>query len=301
MADNNDTSFNDSLLASKLFSVEGFKAVVTGGGTGIGLMITQALVVNGATVYICGRREEPLKAVAEKYSGKGGPKAGKIIPMQCDVTSKEDVHRLAFEIGNREPSGIHLLVNNAGVAKEKDSTSYKDQSIDFSSAESLASHLWQAKPDEWQSTYQTNVTAQFFASIAFLPLLSKATANTPGYSASIVNIASISGMLKSSSNGQFAYASSKAGFIHLTRMMANNFVQCKVRVNSIAPGIFPSEMTADMGDLNKVTQDSPAHRPGNERDMAAAILYLAGPGGVFLNGQILYPDGGILLTSPSVG
>jgi hypothetical protein len=70
---------NTGLLASKLFDVSGFKAVVTGGGTGIGLMITQALVANGATVYISGRRKEALDTVVEKYSGKGGPNAGKII------------------------------------------------------------------------------------------------------------------------------------------------------------------------------------------------------------------------------
>lgn len=71
---------NTHLTAQKLFTVPGFKAVVTGGGTGIGLMATQALVQNGATVYITGRRDDPLQKVAEMYSGKGGEGAGKIIP-----------------------------------------------------------------------------------------------------------------------------------------------------------------------------------------------------------------------------
>lgn len=76
---------NTGLLASKLFDVSGFKAVVTGGGTGIGLMITQALVANGATVYISGRRKEALDTVVEKYSGKGGPNAGKVIAYVVSV------------------------------------------------------------------------------------------------------------------------------------------------------------------------------------------------------------------------
>lgn len=71
----NQTSNNADLKVDKLFSVKGFTAIVTGGGTGIGLMITQALVSNGAKVYITGRREEELKTVAEKYS-----EGGKIVP-----------------------------------------------------------------------------------------------------------------------------------------------------------------------------------------------------------------------------
>ncbi|KAH0602889.1 uncharacterized protein H6S33_008539 [Morchella sextelata] len=296
---------NTGLLASKLFDVSGFKAVVTGGGTGIGLMITQALVANGATVYISGRRKEALDTVVEKYSGKGGPNAGKIIAAPADITDKEDIKRLALEIKEKEPNGIHLLVNNAGVAKEKQTTSYKTGEPDFSNADSITEHLWKATPESWAETFETNLTAQFFCSVAFLPLLSKGTANTLGYSASIINITSISGVLKGSSSGQFAYATSKAGFIHLTRMLGTTFADCKVRVNSIAPGIFPSEMTADSSDENQKSelkgmgQSLPAKRTGGDADMAAAVLYLAGPGGVFLNGQVLYPDGGNVLTSPS--
>ncbi|KAH8148516.1 uncharacterized protein LAJ45_07619 [Morchella importuna] len=245
---------NTGLLASKLFDVSGFKAVVTGGGTGIGLMITQALVANGATVYISGRRKEALDTVVEKYSGKGGPHAGKIIAAPADITDKEDIKRLALEIKEKEPNGIHLLVNNAGVAKEKETTSYKTGEPDFSNADSITEHLWKATPESWAETFETNLTAQFFCSVAFLPLLSKGTANTLGYSASIINITSISGVLKGSSSGQFAYATSKAGFIHLTRMLGTTFAECKVRVNSIAPGIFPSEMTADSSDENQKSE-----------------------------------------------
>lgn len=296
---------NESLLASELFRVDGFKAVITGGGTGIGLMITQAIVANGGTAYICGRREEPLKKVAELYSGKGSSKAGQVIPMTCDVTSKDDVYRLASEIGSKEPSGIHLLVNNAGIAIEKD-TAFSDKDIDFSSAESLAKHLSQAKPEQWNTTFETNITAQFFTSIAFLPLLAKGTVNTLGYSSSVVNITSIAGLLKTCSTGQFAYATSKAGLIHLTRMLASTFAKCKVRVNSIAPGLFPSEMTTGESDdkqksyLHEKGKNLPAQRTGDDRDIAAAILYLVGPGALFVNGQILHPDGGNLLISPSV-
>lgn len=153
-------------------------------------------------------------------------------------------------------------------------------------------------------------------SIAFLPLLAKGGEIIPGYSSSIINVSSISGAMKGNSSGQFAYASSKAAFTHLTRMLATTFAQTKVRVNCIAPGVFPSEVcleihitkfwrltafqmtTGESGDDNKSKMDqdmsNPAGRPGNDFDMAATVLFLAGPGGVFYNEQILYPDGGML-------
>ena len=135
--------------------------------------------------------------------------------------------------------------------------------------------------------------------MALLPLLAKGREVTPGYTSQIVNISSISGQMKGSSNGQFAYASSKASATHLSRMLATTFASTKVRVNVIAPGIFPSEMTAgDSGEDNKSKLDmnmsNPAGRTGHDSDMAATILFLAGKGGLFYNEQILYPDGGKL-------
>lgn len=156
-------------------------------------------------------------------------------------------------------------------------------------------------------TFETNVTAQFFMSMAFLPLLAKGQHETikDGYTSSIVNVSSISGAMKGASGGQFAYASSKAAFTHLTRMLATTFAQTKVRVNCIAPGVFPSEMTTGASDENQKSQidpnsTNPAGRKGQDTDMAATILFLAGKGGAFYNSQIMYPDGGNTLTQPAV-
>ena len=102
---------NADLQSSKIFDVSFVKAVVTGGGTGIGLMIAQALQTNGATVYITGRRDEALDTVVEQYSS--GP--GKIIALPGDISKKEECLRLAEEIEKKEPDGIHALVNNAGA------------------------------------------------------------------------------------------------------------------------------------------------------------------------------------------
>lgn len=290
---------HEDLRIANLFDVSKFTAVVTGGGSGIGLMCAQALATNGAKVYITGRREDALNTVVAKYNQV----AGEIVALPGDITSKAEIKRMADEVAGKEPKGIQLLVNNAGIARDNE-TKYSHGKPDFSDANAIAEHMWKSEPEHWQETFMTNLTSQFFVSAGFLPLLAKGRQSIDGYSSSIVNIASISGVMKGSSSGQFAYASSKAAFIHLTRMMATTFTEAKIRVNCIAPGIFPSEMTAGSSNEDQKSQLSggstnPAGRPGHDTDMAACILYLAGPGGVFLNGQVIYPDGGNILTQPA--
>ena len=206
-SDNPTVRSNAELKASSLFDVSNLNAVVTGGGTGIGLMITQALVSNGAKVYITGRREEALQKVVEQYNS--GP--GKIVALPGDISSKDDVKRLANEVAEKESKGIHLLVNNAGIARDDNTRFSKAGKPDSSSAQAISEHLMQSEPEQWAETFQTNLTAQFFTTAAFLPLLAKGREVVPGYTSSVVNVASISGVMKGSSGGQFAYATSKAG------------------------------------------------------------------------------------------
>lgn len=117
--------------------------------------------------------------------------------------------------------------------------------------------------------------------------------------------------MKGSSGGQFAYSASKSAFNHLTQMLATTFMEldAKVRVNAIAPAVFPSEMTAGKSGQDQKTSSSelgdsgksyPARRPGKEEDVASAVLYLGGPGGVFVNGQVVRLDGGNLLKQPTI-
>jgi NAD(P)-dependent dehydrogenase (short-subunit alcohol dehydrogenase family) len=155
----------------------------------------------------------------------------------------------------------------------------------------------QSEDSQWAETFKTNVTGQYFMAMAMLPLLAKGREVTPGYTSQVVNVSSISGSMKGSSNGQFAYASSKAACTHLSRMLATTFKDCKVRVNTIAPGIFPSEMTTGKSNESNNSELStkignPAGRGGHDSDMGATILMLAGNGGLFYNEQIMYPDGG---------
>lgn len=114
-----DHAKNEVLKAAALFDVSHITAVVTGGATGIGLMITQALQSNGAKVYITGRRKEVLEQTQKTY----GTGPGSIHVLPGDVSERDEAIRLAEDVGNKEPNGIHLLVNNAGIA-EDDNTKF---------------------------------------------------------------------------------------------------------------------------------------------------------------------------------
>jgi len=136
----------------------------------------------------------------------------------------------------------------------------------MSDAEAISKHFLKSPPDAWADTFKTNITSLYYVSMTFLPLLAKGGKATPGYASSIINVTSISGFMKGNSAGQFAYATSKAGATHLTRMLATVFAGTKVRVNCIAPGIFPSEMTAgDSGEDNKSKLDMEMSNPAGKQ------------------------------------
>ncbi|KAF1931207.1 NAD(P)-binding protein [Didymella exigua CBS 183.55] len=216
----------------------------------------------------------------------------------------EDVKRLYKEISEKESQGIQLLVNNAGIARDDNTKFSTAGEPKWNDAQSVSDHFLKSPPESWADTFKTNVGSIFYMSMTFLPLLAKGGSKTPGYTSSVVNVTSISGAMKGSSSGQFAYASSKASATHLSKMLATTFIGTEVRVNVIAPGVFPSEITTGSSDEDNKSvieggMSNPAGRPGKDSDMAASILMLAGPGGVFYNEQILYPDGGNTLSQPS--
>jgi len=287
-----------ALSLESLFGLKGLVAVVTGGGTGIGLMCTQALAAHGARVYITGRREEVLKQAVDNYHKHA---KGEIIGLQADVTDKSDLEKIIKEISEKEPKGIQILVNNAGISGPKTEVFSNGHSIQEASQKFFKNESF----DQWDSVWRTNVSGVFFTTVAFLPLLEKGSDNNLNYRSGVVNITSISGMVKISQN-HFSYNASKAAAIHLTKMMACELANSKIRFNSIAPGVFPSEMTAKResdGDISESFDASkykiPAGRPGSLEEMAASILYLCGKGGQYCDGLVMNVDGGILLTNPS--
>ncbi|KAJ4394055.1 hypothetical protein N0V93_003272 [Gnomoniopsis smithogilvyi] len=171
-------SENHELQANALFDVSHITAVVTGGATGIGLIevITQALQSNGAKVYITGRREDVLQKAAELYST--GP--GSIHPLAGDISSKEETIRLAKELEKKESGGINLLVNNAGIARDDDTKFSTNGQPDMKDAKAISEHFLKTKEEQWAETLRTNVAAQYYMSMAFLPLLAKGGSENAG-------------------------------------------------------------------------------------------------------------------------
>jgi len=287
---------NDQFKLENLFNVKDKVALVTGGGSGIGLMVTQALANNGAKVYITGRTQEKLDRVVESHGKKA---VGEIIPLTADISNKDSIKNLYAEFSKREQH-LDILVNNAGISTGSTNT-------DAGSAEALKKELFEnesATFADWDDIFRTNVSSIFFMTTAFLPLLDAASNKTHGWSSSVLNITSISGMVKTSQHHP-NYNASKGAAIHLNRLLANEIQEngLKIRVNSLAPGVFPSEMTTQESDSNQKSQipkdkfegKVPAQRPGNDRDMANAVLFAVT--NQYFNGQNFAVDGGYTLAA----
>jgi len=184
---------------NKLFSCKGMVCVVTGGGTGIGLMASQALAANGARVYITSRRMETLEKSADIHDP--GQSGGEIIPIgPCDVRKKEDLQKLVEDLSKKEKY-INMLMVNAGITGPRAKPEQND-------AEALKENLWESESvEEWQDAFQTLVTSVYFTTVAFLPLLQAAIEpNGPleKFGASVITTSSISGLIRHA-QGHFAY------------------------------------------------------------------------------------------------
>lgn len=260
---------------------------------------TQALAANGAKVYVIGRRLEALENAAKSHN-PNFTSGGKIIPLgPCDVRKKEDLERVVHELRTTHgEKHIHLLMCNAGIAGAKAEPEHEN-------AEDLKKTLWDNESvDAWGETFETDVTSVYFTTVAFLPLL-QASMEPNGplekFAPSVITTSSMSGMMRHA-QGHFSYNAAKAATVHLTKMMSAEFQQTGIRVNSIAPGYFPSEMTAKSSDdrqkshvpKEKIEEKGhvPAMRGGRDEEMGMTVLFLARNG--YLNGQIVTVDGGVL-------
>lgn len=185
------------LTIDSLYSVKGWVCIVTGGGTGLGLMTARALCANGAKVYITGRRAEKLKDAEMTDSASGGS----IVGISMDVTSKDSIAATAAAIGEKEKC-VNLLVNNAGVT----SVNFGEKGIPKGSPQEISERMWENQGfKEWTGIYEVNVASCYFVSVAFIPLLCAAREAGFREAGSIVNVSSLSGITKTSQNGQYSY------------------------------------------------------------------------------------------------
>ena len=253
-----------------LFDVTGKVALVTGGSRGIGEMIAEGFVANGVKTYISARKADACDATAERLSEQGS-----CISIPADLSTNEGVAALAEEIRSRE-SQLDILVNNAGAS-------------------------WGASIEEfpesgWDKVMDINVKGPFFLTQALLPLLEASASQSDP--ARIINVGSIDG-LNVNKLGTYSYGPSKAAIHHLTRTFASHLADRFITANAIAPGPFPSKMTAGiaaaMGD--EITKHTPLKRWGEPADMAGVAIYLSSKAGAYVSGAVIPVDGGIVASA----
>ncbi|MFT7475793.1 MAG: NAD(P)-dependent dehydrogenase (short-subunit alcohol dehydrogenase family) [Verrucomicrobiales bacterium] len=258
---------NDRLQS--LFSLDGKTAVVTGGSRGIGEMIAEGFVDAGASVIMTARKAEALQATADRLTAKGG----NVTAIPGDLSTLEGVTAFADEVKSRVDS-LDILVNNAGAT--------------------WGAPLGEYPVEGWDKVMNVNLRSVYYLTEALIDHLRGAgTADEP---ARVINIGSVDG-IRACDAEHYAYSSSKAAVLHLTRQLAKRLRNENVLVNAIAPGVFESNMTAfalhDEESRALVESTVPLGRIGNPDDMAGAAIFLASKAGAYLTGVTLPVGGGV--------
>jgi NAD(P)-dependent dehydrogenase (short-subunit alcohol dehydrogenase family) len=247
------------------FDIKGQTAIVTGASSGLGVTFARTLAERGVNIVIAARRYEKLVKLAEELSSKYDVE---VIPVKTDVSQEDQVIGMV-KTAVEEIGSLEIIVNNAGIASLSPST--------YMSLE------------EWKKVIDVNLTGVFLcARTAAREMIKKKYGK-------IVNIASIYGAVGDIFHAAPYYAS-KGAVINLTRALAIEWAPYKINVNSIAPGFFPSEMTAgifqDEEALKHILSRTPLGRTGDPLDLKAALTYLVSPASNYVTGQTIFVDGG---------
>lgn len=259
------------MITGDLFSLAGRTALVTGGSRGIGRMIAEGFIAQGAKVYISSRKADACDKTAAELSAGGG----QCLSLPQDVSTVEGCKALAAAYQAKEPN-LDILVNNAGAA-------------------------WGAPFDDfpesgWDKVVDLNLKSPFFLTQSLHGALKAgASEDRP---AKVINICSIDG-IRLNPQETYSYHASKAGLIYLTRRMAATLVADKICMSGIAPGAFASEMNRVARDQSEaVAARIPLRRIGRDEDMAGAAIYLASRAGDYVVGETIAVDGGVALAMP---
>ena len=242
------------------FSLEGHTAIVTGGSRGIGLAIARAYIAAGARVIITARGQQGLDEAVRTLGANG-------LAYRCDNADPADIARCAAAVALLGP--VDILVNNAGI-----SPIYK-----------RAEHV---TVEEWDSIVDVNLRGCYFWAVEFAKRLFEA--KLPG---SIINVSSVSGTVPLDRLG--VYATTKAGLEQLTRVLAREWADRNIRVNTIAPGWTATDFTGDLFSSRHgeaLRADIPMGRLAEPEDIAGAALYLASPAAGYVTGATITIDGG---------
>lgn len=252
-------------MPQQLFDLTGKTALITGATQGLGFAIARGLGKAGATVLINGRNaEKVISAVnALKFENINA------IPAIFDVTNSEIINesitKLKKEIGN-----IDILVNNAGIQRRFPLEDFPDE--------------------QWQEVIDTNLNSVFKVSKIIVKEMIERQ------SGKIINICSL--MSEVGRNSISAYTAAKGGLKMLTKAMATEWAKHNIQINGIGPGYFITEMTQPLANDEKfnswICGRTPAKRWGKPDELVGTAVYLASEASNFVNGQIIYVDGGIL-------
>jgi NAD(P)-dependent dehydrogenase (short-subunit alcohol dehydrogenase family) len=256
----------NSPMTDDLFAIRGKVALVTGGTSGIGLMIAKGLVERGVRTYIAGRDDAKVRDVAA-----GLASSGMCFGVVADLAETDGPRQLAAQLSHE--TRLHLLVNNAG-ANER-------------------GHLETVSAADWDTVLNVNLRAGFFLAQQLLPnLRAAASAQDP---ARIINIGSIGG-LHIPNWDAFPYGASKAAVHHMTRALAKRLGKDHITVNAIAPGPFPSRLTdTDSASVKKSVETCiPLGRHGTPADIEGLVVFLSSRAGAYVNGATIPLDGGYI-------
>jgi len=240
-------------------------AVVTGASRGIGQAIAERLALEGAQVIATATGEQGLGAIAAWSAGAGV--AAQVRALQLDVT--DPISLAAFIAAVEERAAPDILVNNAGITRD--------------------GLLMRMSDDDWQTVIDTNLSAVFRLSRAFVRGMMKRR------SGRIVNIASVVG--QTGNAGQTNYVAAKAGLIGFTRALALEIGSRGITVNAVAPGFITTDMTSGLDDATQQTLLGriALGRFGAPEDIAAAVSFLVSPGAAYITGHTLAVNGGMAM------
>lgn len=263
-----------SLKANDLFDVNGKVVIVTGGGRGIGKMIAQGYIQNGATVYIISRKLEKCEATAAELNALG---PGKCIAMAADLSKVSGCDSILKELTEKyQVAHVDILVNNSGASWGEPLEKFPEKG--------------------WDRVMDLNVKGLFFLIQRLLPLI-KASTKKGASPARIINIGSIAG-IHHQIVPTFSYDCSKAAVHQLTKHLSMALSPHNITVNAIAPGFFPTDMSKGLETYttrNSIVRGIPLQRVGQAPDIVGICLFLSGEAGSWVTGIILPVDGGVLI------
>ena len=252
-------------MANPLFHLEGKNALITGSSRGIGYVLACGIGKAGATVVLNARNRERLSDAHEQIAGKGIRAHSYAFDVTDRAQVKEAVSRIESETGP-----IDILINNAGINKR--------------------GPLEDIEESVWHEVLDTNLTSVFLVTQQIVKGMIQRKQGK------IINICSLMSELGRPTTGP--YTASKGGVKMLTKAMATEWARYNIQVNGIGPGYFITEMTkpleADVDFNAWICKRTPAGRWGDPQELIGPLIFLASEASNFINGQIIYVDGGVL-------